>query len=158
VDMPKPEDFKALPYTYSEEHFLEYAVEFHKLLKDHMSNDHTSNQDEWDSYIASNINLYPYTDKEYGTRYKTWSMLDPIETWGQYPEGIFKRVHRNEIALCWTAYLDHEIHFSNRFRRGNNWIPVFNSTLSRRLLNQITIVPATRNNYDKDKWAKYVSI
>ena len=153
VDMPSEEEFHVKPYVYEEEHFLEYAVEFHKKLKAHMPD-----VEEWDFNVATNRNLYPYITKEEGTRFKTWSMLDPIETWGYYPDGIFSRVHRGEIALCWTAYLDHHISFSNSFRRGNNWIPVFNSLLVKRLTNQIRFEPPIRNNYNREEWAKYVSI
>ena len=150
--VPTETNFTLEDYVYDEEHFKEYTVEFHRLLREAMD------EEEWNIYVASNKNVKPYDMNKKAERFKTWSMLDPIETWGWYPKSIWKDLANAKKTLCWTAYLDHDIKFSNSFRRGNNWIPIINHKMGQRLFNATQHKHSDVNlEFNREEWNRYVS-
>ena len=84
--------------------------------------------------------------------FHTWSMLDPIETWGTAPRSVLEKFRNKEVYIGWRAYLEPDLYFGNYPREGNNWIwnVTFQHSFAKRFLNQIKLVEDIQNPFREE--------
>lgn len=139
-------------YKYSPEHFHKYTREFHKLY-----------EQNYPGVIDAHCDLRTCNNTSMRNEWViwNWSMLDPVETWGQIPKIVNDSIRIGDVDVGWRAYLGPLHAYSNLPKKGNNWIPMVKDepstaitdrlydVLFNRYLNQTTEVPNITNPYEE---------